>query len=186
LIVKFEHHSDLSAYSSGVLIGWQLAQEKGWSHLCVLSEHQDWFRDPHVIRHFDRLIDNGFSDQFDDVIFYGCYAGGYAAAAYSVSYPMATVIAINPQATLNPSIASWDKRFKHTRRQDFTTRFGYAPKMSESAKNVFVFYDQASPENAMKAALFQGDNVTHLRNIVKSVDPAEFFRRRGFCPRLQP
>ena len=60
LIVTFEHHSDLSAYSSGVPIGWQLAQEKGWSHLCVASEHQDWFRDPHVIRHFDRLIDDGF------------------------------------------------------------------------------------------------------------------------------
>ena len=184
LIVTFEHHSDLSAYSSGVPIGWQLAQEKGWSHLCVVSEHQDWFRDPHVIRHFDRLIDDGFLDQFDDVIFYGCYAGGYAAAAYSVSYPMATVIAINPQATLNPSIASWDKRFKHTRRQDFTTRFGYAQKMCESAKNVFVFYDADSPENAMHAALFQGDNVTHLRSLVKSVDPAEFFQATRFLPAI--
>ena len=29
LIVTFEHHSDLSAYTSGVPIGWQLAQEKG-------------------------------------------------------------------------------------------------------------------------------------------------------------
>ena len=105
MIFNIEHHSDLSAYSSGVLIGWQLAQEKGWSHLCVVSEHQDWFRDPHVIRPFDRLIDDGFLDQFDDVIFYGCYAGCYAAAADSVSYPMATVTAINPQATLNPSIA---------------------------------------------------------------------------------
>jgi len=161
-----------------------LAQEKGWSHLCVVSEHQDWFRDPHVIRHFDRLIDDGFWDQFDDVIFYGCYAGGYAAAAYSVSYPMATVIAINSQATLNPSVASWDKRFKHTRRQDFTTRFGYAPKMCESAKDVFVFYDQDSPENAMHAALFQGDNVTHLRSMVKSVDPAEFFQATRFLPAI--
>ena len=161
-----------------------MAPEKGWSHLWVVSEHQDWFRDPHVIRHFDRLIDDGFLDQFDDVIFYGCYAGGYAAAACSVSYPMATVIAINPQATLNPSIASWDKRFKHTRRQDFTTRFGYAPKMCESANDVFVFYDQDSPENAMHAALFQGDNVTHLRSIVKSVDPAEFFQATRFLPAI--
>jgi hypothetical protein len=184
LIVTFEHHSDLSAYSSGVPIGWQLAQEKGWSHLCVVSEHQDWFRDPHVIRHFDRLIDDGFLDQFDDVIFYGCYAGGHAAAAYSVSYPMATVIAINPQARLNPGAESWDKRFKHTRRQDFTTRFGYAPKMSESAKDVFVFYDQDSPENAMQAALFQGENVTHLHNSVKSVDAAKFFQATRFLPAI--
>jgi len=105
LIVTIEHHFDLSAYSSGVLIGLKLVQEKGCSHLCVVSEHQDWFRDPHVIRPFDRLIDDGFLDQFDDVIFYGCYAGCYAAAADSVSYPMPTVTAINPQSTLNPSIA---------------------------------------------------------------------------------
>ena len=130
------------------------------------------------------MIDDGFLDQFDDVIFYGCYAGGYAAAAYSVSYPMATVIAINPQATLNPRIASWDKRFKHTRRQDFTTRFGYAPKMCESAKDVFVFYDQDSPENAMHSALFQGDNVTHLRSILKSIDPAKFFQATRFLPAI--
>ena len=171
LIVTFEHHSDLSAYSSGIPIGWQLAQEKGWSHLCVVSDIRIGSAIP-MSSAFDRLIDDGFLDQFDDVIFYGCYASGYAAAAYSVSYPMATVIAINPQATLNPSIASWDKRFKHTRRQDFTTRFGYAPKMC--GKNVFVFYDLDSPENAMHAALFQGDNVTHLRSIVKSVDQQIF------------
>jgi pimeloyl-ACP methyl ester carboxylesterase len=180
LIVTFEHHSELCAHASGVPVGWQLAHEKGWSHLCVISEDQDWFRDPHVIHHFDRLIDDGFLDQFDEVIFYGCSAGGYAAAAYSVSYPLATVIAINPQATLNPGIASWDKRFKHARHQDFTTRFGYAPKMCESAKDVYVFYDQDSPENAMHATLFQGNNVTQLRHIVKSVNPAEFVQATRF------
>lgn len=184
LIVTFEHHSDLNVYSSGVPIGWQLAQEMGWSHLCVVSENQDWFRDPHVIRHFDRLIDDGFLDQFDEVIFYGCNAGGYAAAAYSVSYPMATVIAVNPQATLNPGVASWDKRYKHARRQDFTSRFGYAPKMCASAKDVFIYFDPTIPENAMHAALFQGNNVTHLRSIVKSVDPVEFFQVGRFIPAI--
>ena len=129
---------------------------KGWSHLCVVSEHQDWFRDPHVIRHFDRLIDDGFLDQFDDVIFYGCYAGGHAAAAYSVSYPMATVIAINPQARLNPGAASWDKRFKHTRRQDFTTRFGYAPKMSEAPRMFLYFMTRTAPTMRFRRPYFRG------------------------------
>ena len=32
----------------------------------------------------------------------------------------------------------------------------------------------------MHAARFQGDNVTHLRSIVKSVDPAEFFQATQF------
>ena len=34
--------------------------------------------------------------------------------------------------------------------------------------------------------LSNSGEIIHLRNIMKSVDPAEFFRRRGFCPRLQP
>ena len=56
--------------------------------------------------------------------------------------------------------------------------------MCESAKYVFVFYDQDSPENAIHAALFQGDNVTHLRSMVKSVDPAEFFQATRFLPTI--
>jgi hypothetical protein len=36
----------------------------------------------------------------------------------------------------------------------------------------------------MKAALFRGDNVTHLRNIVKSVHPAEFFQATRFLPAI--
>ena len=56
--------------------------------------------------------------------------------------------------------------------------------MCESTKDVFVFYDADSPENAMHATLFQGDNVTHLRSKVKSVDPAEFFQETRFLPAI--
>lgn len=179
LLVTFEHHFEFSA-QSGTPVGWALAQRHGWSHLCIISETQDWFRDPHVIHHFDRLIDDGFLDQFDKVVFYGHSAGGYAAASFSVSYPMATVIAVNPQASLNPSIAGWDNRFKSARRQDFTTRFGFAPKMCESARNVFILYDRYTAEDAMHAALFQGANVTHLPSLVRVVPLTEFFLGERF------
>ena len=56
--------------------------------------------------------------------------------------------------------------------------------MCESTKDVFVFYDADSPENAMHATLFQGDNVTHLRSIVKSADPAVFFQATRFLPAI--
>ena len=59
---------------------------------------------------------------------------------------------------------------------------GAAPKMCESAKDVFVFYDADRPENALQVTLFQGDNVTHLRSTVKSVDPAEIFQATRFLP----
>ena len=36
----------------------------------------------------------------------------------------------------------------------------------------------------MHAVLFQGDNVTHLHSIVKSVDPVEFFQATRFLPAI--
>ena len=59
--------------------------------------------------------------------------------------------------------------------------------LSKSGEIIHLRNDGPSDDRGIQfAALFQGDNVPHLPNIVKSVEPAEFFRRRGFCPRLQP
>jgi hypothetical protein len=43
-------------------------------------------------------VDDGFFDEFEQVIFYGSGSSGYAAAAFSVAAPGATVIAVQPQA----------------------------------------------------------------------------------------
>jgi hypothetical protein len=50
----------------------------------------------------------GFFDDFDQVVFYGAGQCGYAAAAFSVATPGATVVAIQPQATLDPRVTEWD------------------------------------------------------------------------------
>ncbi|WP_323803414.1 phosphoadenosine phosphosulfate reductase [Sulfitobacter litoralis] len=164
LLVSFETISGMRALSSlAHPLGWEMVRNEDWSHLCIASEGDTWFRDENVYAFFDRLIDDGFFDEFDRVVFYGAGPGGYAAAAYSVAAPGARVVAIQPQATLDPSVAEWDDRFIEMRRTDFTSRFGYAPEMLDAAEAAYVIYDPAVPLDAMHASLFTRPNVTKLR-----------------------
>lgn len=141
----------------------QIAEDLGWSHLSLYARKPTWFRDYRVYRFFDRLVDDGFFEEFERVVFYGAGSGGYAAAAFSVAAPGATVIAVAPQATLDPAQAEWDDRFVAMRRTSFTDRYGYAPDMVEAAARVFVVYDPLVELDAMHAVLFRGDNVSRIR-----------------------
>lgn len=164
LLVTFENMLDVRSDAPDALpLGLRLADAKGWSNLCVLSHGNTWFRHRAIYEYVDRLVDDGFFEDFDRVIFYGSGMCGYAAAAYSVAAPGATVIAISPQATLDPRIAEWDDRFIGMRREDFTSRYGFAPYMIEAAAHAFVLYDPEVQLDAMHAALFEGPNVSRLR-----------------------
>jgi hypothetical protein len=164
LLVTFETMQGIHALSDMAQpFGWEMLREQGWSHLCLASDGDTWFRDPAVYAYFDRLTDDGFFDDFDNVLFYGAGPCGYAAAAFSVVAPGARVVAIQPQATLDPRVTEWDDRFTDMRRLDFTSRYGYAPDMLEAAERAFVLYDPAEPLDAMHAALFTRTNVTKLR-----------------------
>lgn len=164
LLVTFETINGMRALSSlSQPLGWEMVRNYGWSNLCIASQGDTWFRDPAVYACFDRLIDDGFFDEFEKVVFYGAGPGGYAAAAFSVASPGARVVAIQPQATLDPRVAEWDDRFVEMRRTDFTSRFGYAPDMLDAADAAFVLYDPNVALDAMHASLFTRPNVTKLR-----------------------
>ena len=164
LLVSFETLQGIPALSSlAQPLGWEMMQGNGWSSLCIASDGDTWFRDKAVYGYFDRLIDDGFFDAFEQVIFYGAGPCGYAAAAYSVAAPGARVLAVQPQATLDPRIAEWDDRFVEMRRTDFTSRYGYAPDMLDAADEAFVVYDPRQSLDAMHAALFTRPNVRKLR-----------------------
>ncbi|MDA7428808.1 phosphoadenosine phosphosulfate reductase [Primorskyibacter aestuariivivens] len=163
LLVTFESYQGIQTLSdAGQPLGFDLVRAMGWSHLGVISDGETWFRDENIYRFFDELTDDGFFDEFDKVIFYGAGPCGYAAAAFSVAAPGATVVAVQPQATLNPRVAGWDDRFTDLRRMDFTSRYGYAPDMVQGADHAFVIYDPQETLDAMHAALFTADNVTML------------------------
>lgn len=134
--------------------GMALARPRGWSWLGIIAEGPTWWRDPAVWRYVDRLVDDTFLEDFDRVLFLGAGAGGYAAAAYSVAAPGAAVLLAAPQATLAPRLAGWDRRFPAARRRDFSSRYAFAPDMTEGAGQVHLIFDPSLREDAMHAALF--------------------------------
>lgn len=164
LLVTFETLAGIQSLSEEAQpLGWDFARALGWSHLSVVSDGDTWFRAPEIYSFFDRLIDDGFFEEFDRVVFYGAGPCGYAAAAYSVAAPGAHVLAVQPQATLDPRVTEWDPRFIEMRRTSFTDRFGYAPDMMDAAQQGYIVYDPREEFDAMHAALFTRRNVTKLR-----------------------
>ncbi len=164
LVVTFESFPDIQALSEdGAPIGLDFVRELGWSNLAVITDRDTWFRDADVYEFFDHLNDDGFFDDFDRVVFFGAGPCGYAAAAFSVSCPGARVVAVQPQATLDPRICGWDGRFAGKRRLSFTDRYGYAPDMLDAADHAYVLFDPYEPLDAMHAALYRRSNVTRFR-----------------------
>ncbi|WP_323042199.1 phosphoadenosine phosphosulfate reductase [Gemmobacter sp.] len=163
LLVTFQTIQTLEVRPAGDMPAAQrVAEGLGWSQLCLLSDGETWFRDRRVWGYFDRLIDEGFFEDFDRVLFHGAGMGGYAACAFSVAAPGASVLAIRPVATLSPRVAGWDRRHLRARRLDFSSRFGFAPDMVEGAGPVVLIHDPAVPEDAMHSALFRRRHVVPL------------------------
>ncbi|MGB5558417.1 MAG: phosphoadenosine phosphosulfate reductase [Paracoccaceae bacterium] len=184
LLVTFEVvQSARNRSDNDVPLGWEMAERHGWSQLCILAHSETWFRHRAVYMFFDRLIDDGFFDEYDRIVFHGSGSCGYAAAAYSVAAPGATVIALQPQATLDPRVTEWDSRFDHMRRVSFTDRYGYAPDMLDAAERAFVLYDPEETADAMHAALFTRQNVMKLRCRYLDGEIEAFLRRMQI---LQP
>lgn len=155
LLVTFESISTARRHVPGQLpLAYRLAEERGWSSLSLIADRDTWFRDRDVFAYFDNLVDDAFFEDFDRVVFFGAGMAGYAAGAFSVTAPGATVVLCQPQATLDPVLTSWDPRFSNDRRIDFTDRYGYAPDMTEGAGEVYVIYDPDQSLDAMHAALF--------------------------------
>ena len=164
LLVTFETQAGIQGLTEEAQpLGWRLVREAGWSNLCLASDGDTWFRDADVYAYFDDLVDRGFFEEFDRVIFYGAGPCAYAACAFSVAAPGARVLAVQPQATLDPAMTEWDERFREMRRLDFTSRYGYAPDMLDAADRAFVLYDPMDRLDGMHAALFARPNVTLLR-----------------------
>lgn len=180
LLVSFETRSGIRRAGGGQMpLGYQIAAPRGWSSLTIIANEQSWYRDPAVFGFFDRLIDDAFFEDFDQVVFYGAGMGGYGAAAFSVAAPGCTVLALAPQATLDTAQAEWDRRFPAARRLDFSERFSYAPDMVEGCEHVFLLYDPIQQVDAVHTALFRGPHVSKLRARHIGRDPQAELARLG-------
>lgn len=184
LLVTFESAEAIRARRDGLPAGLALARPRGWSSLTLIAEGPTWYRDPAVWAYFDRLVDDAFFEDFDRVVFHGAGPAGYAAAAFSVAAPGASVLLVSPRATQEPALAGWDRRDPAARRLDFTTRYGFAPAMTEGAGEVFVIHDPGEPLDAMHAALFQAPHVTLVRARLSGAAPEKLLDALGITPKL--
>ena len=184
LLVSFERLEDILARPGQMPLAHAHAAARGWSHVCVIADGATWFRDPAVYAYFDRLVDDTFLEDFDQVLFFGAGMGGYAACAYSVAAPGAQVLALNPRATLDPAQTGADRRDTGARRLDFTSRYGYAPDMLEGAAHVTVIHDPLIMAEAAQAALFRAPYITRLRASHLGDDLGRSFAQMGLLPAL--
>ena len=184
LLVTFDSHAAARHRPKNLPVGMALADECDWSQLCILSEAGPWYRDPAVYAYFDRLVDEGFFEDFDRVLFYGAGPSGYAAAAFSVTAPGARVLLLNPVATLNPSLAGWETRHRKQRRLDFSTRYGFAPDMIESAAEATVICDPRQGLDAMHSALYAAAHVHRMEARLAGPDIEGTFARMGILNHL--
>ncbi|WP_156845263.1 phosphoadenosine phosphosulfate reductase [Paracoccus zeaxanthinifaciens] len=163
LLVTFENLDHVVSRTEDQLPwGYSLAEKNNWSILGLMAREWSWYRDECVLNFFDELRASGFFKDFERVIFYGASMGAYAACAFSSASPGADVIAISPQATLDRGIASWETRYRKAWRRNFSNRYGFAPDEVRTANQVILVFDPASQLDAMHAALFRGDNITHI------------------------
>lgn len=163
LLVTFERAETIRARESQVPAAYEWARARGWSLLTLIAEGETWWRDRAVWGFMDRLVDDAFFDDFDQVLFYGAGPAGYAACAYAVTAPGARVLAVAPRATQDPGIAGWDRRHLAARRLDFSSRYGYAPDMVDGVAHLWLVHDPLHPQDSMHAALFRAPWVTQLK-----------------------
>ena len=162
LLVTFDTLAAARARPNQMPHLYDFASTMGWSYLCILADGATWFRDPAVYEFFDQMVDEGFFDSFDQVVFYGAGMSGHAACAFSVAAPGASVVAVAPRATMAPARVPFESRDKDARRLDFTTRYGFAPDMVRGARDVWILRDPHHAADATQAALFQGRHVKTL------------------------
>ena len=185
LLVTFETMAGIETLSeTRTPLGFDMVGGAGWSSLSLLSHGDTWFRDPRVYAFFDQMLDDGFFDEFDRVLFYGAGPCGYAAGAYSVTSPGARVLMLQPQATLDPRVAEWDDRFVEERRRDFTSRYGFAPEMLDAADRAYVVYDPRERLDAMHSALFARPPVRRFRAPFMGGSLQSDFRELDLLPGL--
>jgi hypothetical protein len=163
LLVTFERAEAIRAREDRLPEAYAMCRARGWSLLTLVAEGETWWRDRAVWGYFDRLVDDAFFDDFDQVLFMGAGPAGHAACAYAVAAPGASVLAIAPRATQDPEFAGWDRRSMAARRLDFRSRYGYAPEMVEGASRVWLVHDPLHAPDAMHAALFRAPWVTILK-----------------------
>ena len=138
-------------------------QEMGCSVLGVMGTQRNWYRHDFVHDSFEALRDQGFFEQFDEVLFYGASMGGFGALVYSQCAPGANVLAIAPQSTLDRKILPRDDRWGWTAKLDWSGRFNDAADVLKTAGNTTIISDPYFEPDVDQITRIRGERLTHLK-----------------------
>ncbi|MDZ7710278.1 MAG: hypothetical protein U5K36_09580 [Roseovarius sp.] len=164
LVVTFDNLSNVNDLSPArEPWAYRFVRDNGCSHLSVMARRKDWYRCPQLIAHLEKLADDGLFAEFAQVWLTGTSMGGFAALAFASLAPGATVIAFNPQTTLDETLVPWEERFGMGRARDWSLPHSDAAFEIDEAARVFVLFDPFFPPDRRHVDRLEGENVTRLK-----------------------
>ncbi|MCP3972585.1 MAG: glycosyltransferase family 92 protein [Rhodobacteraceae bacterium] len=163
LVVAFDNISIARAEGQRWPWGFRvLGQEMDCSVLGVMCTERNWYREEFVHDGFEALRDQGFFEQFDEVLFYGTSMGGFGALVYSQCAPGSHVLAIAPQSTLDRRKLPEEDRWGWTRKLDWSGRFADAAGAVDKAGEIIIVADPYFKPDFDQVDRIRGENVTWL------------------------
>jgi len=187
LVVTFDNLSNVDDLSPArEPWAYRFVRENGCSHLSVMARRKDWYRCPQLIAHLEKLKDDGLFAEFAQVWLTGTSMGGFAALAFASLAPGATVIAFNPQTTLDETLVPWEERFAMGRARDWSLPHSDAAFEIDEAARVFVIYDPFFAPDRRQVERLEGENVVPLKTWCSGHFSPVFLRRANLLkPMMQ-
>lgn len=179
LVVGFDNLSSVRDRAPVRRDGWAyaFAAQRGWSHLGVLAFTPHWFREAELHDALRGLAAEGFFARFESVAMMGTSMGAFAACAFAPLAPGCTVLALSPQATLDPARVPWEERWQMAQRQDWTGGFNDAVTGLAAAGCAFLVHDPLLEQDRRHIAMFAGlPNLTLLPTPFSGHKSALFLR----------
>lgn len=164
LVVSFDNMMSANGPLPHYPWAFNFVEKMGASHLGIMmAAPNDWFRHASLWAFFDLLRDDGFFDQFEEVIFYGSSMGGYGALTFAPAAPGARVVAMVPQTHLDPSVVPFETRYDAGfLRGNWSGPYLDGAEGARSASRVYVLYDPYFTQDAGHVARLDPANTVHL------------------------
>jgi pimeloyl-ACP methyl ester carboxylesterase len=144
--------------------GWKFFHDQGYSHMGIFARTKAWYRDREIIDYLQARAAEGFFDQFGKVVLTGSSMGGFGALAFAPLIPKSTVIAFNPQSTLDTRLVPWEERYRFGQVQDWDLPFGDGAAGLLTLGPVYIIYDHFFEPDRQHANRLKAPNVTLLKS----------------------
>ncbi|TMV09018.1 hypothetical protein FGK63_07815 [Ruegeria sediminis] len=164
--------------------GWKFFRDRNWSHLGVFARTKAWFRDEEIITYLEGKAREGFFDRFGQVVLTGSSMGAFAALAFARLVPGATVVAFNPQSTLDERLVPWETRYRYGRIQNWDLPYGDCAESLPSIGRLYLFYDPFFDLDHKHAQRLMGPNTTILKTWFSNHFSAPMLRKLGLLKPL--